>query len=134
MKIRAQCDCGKLRFETSSQPVLELCCHCLDCKDAFAADFADIAFFKCPDVSIEGEFAEKIYTAASGNKTRRQYCADCNSILFDRSEGFPNLLGVSAKQIEPPFEFTASCHIFLRDKSPELEIPAGTKRFEMGIE
>ena len=133
MKIRAQCLCAKLNFETSSKPVLELFCHCLDCQDAFQSDFASIAFFRLDEVVIAGDFAEKKYTAASGNKTCRQYCVHCDTLLFDRSEGFPNLLGVSANQIQSPFVSNPSCHIFVRDKKPENEILKGIKQFEMGI-
>ena len=133
MKIEAGCNCGRLKFESDSEPVLTLCCHCLDCQDALQADFANIAFFGMDSVSVLGELAERHYVSASGSKTRRQFCPHCNTVLFDRSEGFPQLLGVMASQILPPFSFSPKCHVFVRDKKPGVEIPEEIKRFEMGI-
>ena len=94
IKTVATCKCGQLKFEVESDPVLELVCHCRDCQDALQADFANIAFFKMGETQVAGEFAEKIYLAKSGNETCRQYCGECDTVMFDRSEGFPNFLGV----------------------------------------
>tara|TARA_R110002073_G_scaffold302727_2_gene470502 strand:- start:353 stop:757 length:405 start_codon:yes stop_codon:yes gene_type:complete len=133
MKIVACCGCAHLKFESDSEPVLTLCCHCLDCQDALQADFANIAFFSVGSVEMQGAPAEKHYVAASGSKTIRQYCPHCNTVMFDRSEGFPHLLGVMANQILPPYSFSPACHVFVRDKKPAVEIPEGVKQYEMGL-
>ena len=132
-KIAASCQCGQLKFESESEPVVELVCHCGDCQDALQEDFADIAFFKINETLVEGELAEKIYLASSGNETCRQYCVQCDTVMFDRSEGFPNLLGVIVSQLQPPFESRPACHVFVRDKKAGVEIPEGMKQYETGI-
>jgi hypothetical protein len=132
-KITASCQCGQLKFTSDAEPVLELVCHCVDCQDALQADFARIAFFKVSESAVEGELAEKIYLADSGNETCRQYCDDCDTVMFDRSEGFPDLLGVMVNQMQPPFESKPSCHVFLRDKKSETDVPEGVKLYETGI-
>lgn len=131
--IAASCQCGQLKFEAESDPVLELICHCRDCQDALQQDFANIAFFKINETKVEGELAEKIYLADSGNETCRQYCVQCESIMFDRSEGFPNLLGVMVSQLRSPFVSRPACHVFVRDKKAGLEIPEGIKQYETGL-
>ena len=133
MKYIAQCECGQLKLEIDSEPVLELRCHCRDCQDALRADYATIAFFKMNEAVVTGEFAEKIYLAESGNKTCRQYCDHCSTMMFDRSEGFPHLLGVMSDQLQHPFESSPSCHVYVRDKKPGVEIPAGMKQHEAGL-
>ena len=132
-KIAASCQCGQLKFEASSDPVLELCCHCRDCQDALQEDFANIAFFKMSETLVEGELAEKIYLAASGNETCRQYCVQCETVMFDRSEGFPNLLGVMVSRLLPPFESRPTCHVYVNDKKAAVKIPEGMKQYEAGI-
>jgi len=132
-KIAASCQCGQLKFEAESEPVLELVCHCRDCQDALQADFANIAFFKMRESLVTGELVEKIYLAASGNETCRQYCVQCDTVMFDRSEGFPNLLGVMGSQLHSPFESRPACHVYVSDKKAELEIPEGMKQYQTGI-
>ena len=133
VKIIASCQCGQLKFETESEPVLELVCHCRDCQDALQEDFAIIAFFKMNETLVEGELAEKIYLASSGNETCRQYCVQCDTVMFDRSEGFPNLLGVMVSQLQAPFTSYPSCHVYVRDKKPNVIIPEDMKQYEMGL-
>jgi hypothetical protein len=133
VKFVASCQCGQLKFEASSEPALELICHCIDCQDALQADFANIAFFKIDETLVEGELAEKVYLAASDNETCRQYCDQCETIMFDRSEGFPNLIGVMVSQLQPPFEPRPACHVYVSDKKAEVKIPEGMKQYEAGI-
>lgn len=132
-KIVAACNCGQLNFSAESEPVLELVCHCVDCQDAMQADYASIAFFKAADTSVRGELAEKIYLAESGNETCRQYCDQCDTVMFDRSEAFPNLLGVMVGQLQSPFESKPACHVFVRDRKANIKIPEGMKQYETGI-
>ncbi len=112
---------------------MQLCCHCLDCQDALQTDYAAIAFFKIDGTTVSGELAEKSYVAESGSKTCRQHCEQCNTPMFDRSEGFPKLLGVMMGQIDAPFEPLPSCHVFVRDKKAHISIPEGMKQYETGL-
>ena len=133
VKVVASCQCGQLKFEAKPGPVLELICHCRDCQDALQANFANIVFFKIDQTLVEGELAERIYLVTSGNETCREYCIRCETIMFDRSEGLPHLLGAMAGQLQPPFETHPTSHVYLRDKKAEVEIPEGMKQYENGI-
>ena len=90
---------------------LELCCHCLSCQDALKKDFANIVFFKMNENLVEGELAEKMYLVVSCNKTCWQYCIQCKTVMFDRSEVFLNLLDVIISQLHESFEFRPPCHV-----------------------
>ena len=106
---------------------MELICHCRDCQDALQADFANIAFFNTDQTLVEDKLAERIYLATSGNETCRKYCIWYETIMFDRSEEFPHLLGVMAGQLQPPFESHPTCHVYASDKKTGAEIPEGMK-------
>ncbi len=32
--INAACKCGNVSFESIKPPIIQLCCHCSDCRDA----------------------------------------------------------------------------------------------------
>ncbi len=90
---------------------LELCYHCLSCQDALKKDFANIVFFNMNENLVEGELAEKMYLVVSCNKTCWQYCIQCKTVMFDRSEVFLNLLDVIISQLHESFEFRPPCHV-----------------------
>ncbi|PCJ17130.1 MAG: hypothetical protein COA96_18035 [SAR86 cluster bacterium] len=133
MKIHASCSCTKVQFESEIEPVIQLCCHCLDCQDALQADYAEIAFFKISSAKWSGATESKNYVADSGSRTRREQCAECSTVMFDRSEGFPKLIGVMMAQIKPPFSSEPACHVYIKDKQAKVLIPDGIKTYEKGI-
>jgi len=53
--------------------------------------------------------------------------------MFDRSEGFPHLLGVMVSQLQSPFESRPACRGYVSDKKAEVEIPEGMKQYEASI-
>jgi hypothetical protein len=54
--------------------------------------------------------------------------------MFDRSAGFPTLIGVMASQIELPFEVQPTCHVWVKSKRPDVEIQSDMTQYLEGIE
>jgi len=134
MEIEAKCSCGQVGFKSTANPIIQLCCHCSDCRDALGREYATIAFFKESSTEVFGYLEEKVYTAASGNRTVRVVCSGCGTVMFDKSEGFPKLIGVMAQQINAPFEAEPACHVWVKNKLPGVSISAEMKQYQQGIE
>jgi len=134
MEIEAKCSCGQVGFKSTDKPIIQLCCHCSDCQDALGSEYATIAFFKVSSTDVFGGLKEKVYTADSGSRTVRELCSDCGTVMFDRSEGFSKLIGVMAQQIDSPFEAKPACHVWVKNKLPDVFIPTEMKQYQQGIE
>ncbi|TQV85668.1 GFA family protein [Exilibacterium tricleocarpae] len=132
-KISASCGCGKIRFESSKKPMIQLCCHCADCRHASQKDYSTIAFFKVNSVQIVGQATEHRYVSDAGNQTARLACADCGVLMFDKSEGFPGLIGVMADRINAPFAVQPQYHVWVASKLSGVVIPEGSTVYEKGI-
>lgn len=131
--IRAECDCGEVLFESSQKPFLQIICHCGDCREATGSDFSQLAFFKEKHTVITGELTALNYVAASQNKTKREMCSGCRSVLFDRSEGFPGLIGVFVQRLQSSFQGAVDCHVWVGSKVENAVIPAGAQQHPKGI-
>ena len=118
-KITGFCRCGAVQFQSVSHPILQLFCHCKDCQESTGSPYAKIAFFKSKQSEISGRLSVCTFTAESGNKTSRESCANCGSLMFDKSEGFPSLVGL--------------CHVWTRSKQPQIEIPADIRQYVENI-
>ena len=134
MNIEAKCACGDVRFKSTSRPVMQLCCHCLDCQDSLKKEYATIAFFQVDSTKVSGIVEETFYRADSGGRTVRQLCAKCRTVMFDKSESFPTLIGVMTDQMRAPFIPTPSCHVWVDSKSANVSIPADIRQYARGIE
>ncbi len=133
IKILAQCRCGEVTFTSSAEPVMQLSCHCTDCREATQNDFSNIAFFKMNATEVAGELIPKNYVSDAGNKTQRDACASCGTFMFDTSEGFPGLMGVFSQQIEAPFVSAPQCHVWVQSKLPQTQLSAKRVQYEKGL-
>lgn len=125
--ISAECLCGEVKFESRSSPVIQLICHCEDCRCATKDDYTIAAFFDVASSSLHGKATNLEFTAASGHRTTRESCESCGTVMFDKSAGFPTLVGVLVKRIKPPFQPDPVCHVWVGSKvvgkSPYDELP-----------
>lgn len=132
-QITASCQCGAVQFQSAAHPIMQLFCHCKDCQESTGSPFAKTAFFKSRHCEISGSLSVREFKAESGNRTTRESCASCGSVMFDRSEGFPSLIGVMAERISAPFVFEPGCHVWTRSKQPHVEIPDNARPYPENI-
>jgi hypothetical protein len=125
----ARCRCGAFTAKMSSPPVLQLVCHCTDCRAVAGTPFSNFVFFRARDTLVEGTVAKREFVADSGHATVRECCAQCGDMLIDRTAGFPKVVGVVAERIEGPFTFTPMHHVWTDSKLPGVEIPAGVTAY-----
>ena len=133
IKIIASCNCGAIQFKSTENPILQVCCHCTDCRKATKNDFSNIVFFKGKFVSVIGKLTGHEYIAESQNKTSRESCLNCGDIMFDKSEGFPGLIGVFEPRLKMPFVAQTNCHVWVKSKLPHIMVPATSKQYVKGI-
>ncbi len=129
----AKCLCGDLSFSSRRAPVVQLCCHCRDCRNATSDDFSVIAFFAVHHVDIVGETGEKQYVSDSGAYTSREFCVNCETFMFDRSNRFESLVGVFANRLMPPTTDPITAHVWTRSKLAHVELPKDAQCFEKGL-
>lgn len=128
-EITATCECGEVCFTSNERPVVQLVCHCSDCRQATGRAFAEIVFFISEHVEISGSLSVDTFRADSGSETTRESCTVCGSLMFDRSQGFPTLVGVMAERMDEPFEFEAGAHVWTKSKRADVEIPKDALHF-----
>ena len=133
MSYRGECNCGAVQVKATADPIVQLCCHCLDCQKATGKHFAEIAFFKTESLSVSGNLDSHDFTSDSGSATQREYCVECKQVVTDRSAGFPNLTGIMADVLEPPYRFNPVAHVWCKSKHSETVLEEGIKAFDEGI-
>jgi hypothetical protein len=130
----ARCTCGNFQFKSTRAPILQLTCHCEHCRQVAKAPFTNFAFFKLSEAEVEGKTVTQSFVADSGAKTFREVCATCGELVLDKTEGFPNLVGVVAERIQPPYVFQPRCHVWSQSKSADVAIPPDVKAFDRGMQ
>lgn len=131
--ISAACACGALQFRSSTPPVMQVICHCADCRVATGRPFCETAFFRQGPDAITGPQTAIPFVAASGASTERVACSQCRTIMFDTSERFPDIIGVIAETIAPPFVAEPACHMWVSSKAAAADIRDGLPQHAEGL-
>ena len=95
------CLCGAIRYETKSDAVRMVNCHCDDCRRVTGASFATNVFVKADDLKVtQGTPGIFKHLAESGNRRVKEFCRDCGSQLFSYGDGRPGLKSVKVGTID----------------------------------
>ena len=130
--IGAHCRCGAFQLQSTSAPILQLVCHCTDCREVSGRAFSRFSFFKVRDTQTSGNFRTVVFTADSGAKTVREVCAACGDMLIDRTEGFPKVVGVVHECLDPAMPFAPTQHVWADSRAPETVLPEGVTVYAKG--
>ena len=68
------CACGAIRYETESDPVIMLNCHCRDCQKASGSAYAAIVVFPSDAVRMTGEPRYHKVVGNAGKAVERGFC------------------------------------------------------------
>lgn len=129
--IRAHCRCGAFQFASTSAPILQLVCHCRQCREVSGQPYSNFSFFKVRDTQTTGEYRTVAFTADSGARTVREVCAACGDMLIDRTEGYPKIVGVVHECFDPAPPFRPAHHVWTDSRLPETVLPPATEALKL---
>jgi hypothetical protein len=98
------CLCGRLRYETSADPVRVTICHCRFCQRATGSAYMVEPLFREEDVKVTtgapSTFA--LRSKGSGKTVTVHFCAGCGTKIWLSFERFPGILGLYAGTFDDP--------------------------------
>jgi len=83
-KLEGHCLCGKVSYESSSEPLATLICHCKNCQRQAGAAFSINVVVPTDSLTTQGVLKTFKDSADSGNTVDREFCPDCGSPIFSK--------------------------------------------------
>jgi hypothetical protein len=91
------CMCGKVRYQSSSDPLTFVLCHCRECRYVSGGAAASVVVVPSDAVKItQGAVKGFSSTGDNGKKVIRQFCPDCGTPMFSLIESNPAIMVVKA--------------------------------------
>ena len=117
------CLCGAVRYEVSSDPAVQLVCHCSHCQKQAGSAFSAIAGVPEAALSLT-KGVVKNYTdhGESGRPVERQFCGNCGSPLFSKVEVAPGMIWIKLGTFDETDWFAPAAHIWTKSKQPWVEL------------
>ncbi|WP_390590758.1 GFA family protein [Simiduia litorea] len=121
-KISATCACGALRLDIKGRPVVQLVCHCTDCRAFSGQPYTEAAFFQAAHCQIHGQTEAMTLNGGSGFPKIHHSCARCKTPLFVTVGALNGACAVPAYRLSP-FQFKPQAHIWTREKLDTVSLP-----------
>jgi hypothetical protein len=125
-RYRGRCNCGRVEFESSADPVDSKYCHCRDCQRLHGAPFQWACIFAKDAIWFRKGVSElSFFSTETDTRTRvlderrltcKVSCAHCGSIIADEGRNMMLMMGslFSFFPAPVPKSFAPSCHIFFQ--------------------
>jgi hypothetical protein len=102
MAIEGGCRCGAVRFGFEAEPISVRACWCRDCQYVAAGSSTVNVVFPSAALTLTGDTADYVETAASGAIMHRRFCPKCGTPLFSEAEIRPHLTIVRGGTLDDP--------------------------------
>ena len=130
-EITGGCRCGQLRYRfDQSGPLVNYCCHCLDCQKTTGSAFADQVMVDAAAFSMTGEQTHFIAARPSGGQTTHMICPQCHGRIGSYNSEYTALILVRGGTLDDPAPLDPFMHIWTKRKRDWIGIAAGIPCFE----
>ncbi|MEH6592280.1 MAG: GFA family protein [Halioglobus sp.] len=124
MEISARCECGALTLQIKGEPVVQLVCHCKDCRVFSGMPYIEAAFFQPDGISVRGQASSTTMKGGTGFGKTHYSCASCQTPLYVTVAALNGAAAVMANRLTP-FKFEPQVHIWTSEKAHGVTIPEG---------
>jgi hypothetical protein len=112
------CHCGKIRYETSADPIMAGHCQCTDCQVFSGTGHASVLVFPSEALKITGTMKYYDSKADSGATITRGFCADCGTGVVSKPGSIPGVTTVKAGTLDDPKLFQAQMVLYTKSAQP----------------
>lgn len=133
--VTGHCLCGAVTYSITRKPLFSGLCYCHDCRRANASAFSPwvytpLEFFELSDT--KSTVKQIVSTCASGNKSARNFCSDCGSLVYSQNVSGENCTvtwGTLDEEFQKQYEPTIA--VFVKDRPRWAKLDHELKEFEM---
>ena len=124
------CLCGSVRYETKSEPLFGVICHCRDCQRASGNGYVPVFGVPKASLVVKGKTKSYTVTGGSGRPTIRHFCPNCGSMLLGEPLVAPDLITLYLGGMDDPPEFKPDYVQYTRQRPGWCKIDVVAREFE----
>ncbi|WP_108883544.1 GFA family protein [Anderseniella sp. Alg231-50] len=119
MVFSGGCQCGTIRYDINSKPVLAYCCHCTDCQRQSSSAFGMSVWFPASAFTLtSGALLTWTTRGDSGNEKTCTLCPDCGTRIYHSFPDQSDTLSVKGGSLDKIHEIDPVAHIWTRSAQP----------------
>jgi hypothetical protein len=112
-EIKGGCLCGSVRYESVSEPVMSVVCHCTHCQKQSGSAFSVNVVVPATDFKVTSQTLATFGDAGdSGMAVRRHFCNRCGSPVYTELEATPGMVAIKAGTLDDPASINPQVHMW----------------------
>ena len=123
------CLCGAVRYQIKGEPVYAGYCCCSSCRKASGSGFVPFLGVAASQLEVTGMTKPFFSTSYRGSPARRNFCAECGSLVHGGEIGVDDSITVYAGTLDDPAWFKPSIAIFTQHLPAWVVLPDNLHRF-----
>lgn len=124
------CQCGKLRYAFSGEPLTCYACHCTDCQTSTGSAFTLSMIVNADDIEvIQGEAAVNTFDM-NGIEVSRHHCAQCGTGFWYSADEYPGILALKPGTFDDTSWFEPVAHLWTRSAQPWVTFEEDAIKYE----
>jgi hypothetical protein len=130
LPITGGCICGAVRYESTSEPLLMLKCHCRDCQRITGGPYMPVVVFSYHAFRVTQGEIRRYSTESDGVGFHlRGFCPKCGSRLTGAEKPERGIIGVVASSLDDPGIFRPEFEMYVEDAQPWDLMDPSTDKF-----
>ena len=125
------CQCGAIRYQITSFPLLLYTCNCTDCQRQTGSAFALNMPVAVKDFRItQGEPKGWHHLSPSGSQVISRFCGECATRLYGERAERPQTINIRAGTVDDTSWLMPAAHMFMRSAQPWVQPEPKAECFE----
>jgi len=125
------CACGAIRYESKTEPVMMLHCHCRDCQRASGGPFSSFVIVPAEAFTLlQGSPRFHASPSERGGMTRRGFCPDCGVPVVVKPDAVPQFVAIRTASLDDPSWFKPQADVWTADAHPWDQMDRTLPKFE----
>ena len=125
------CACGAVRYESKTDPVLMLHCHCRDCQRASGGPFSSYVIVPKEAFSLlQGSPRFHASPSEAGGQTHRGFCPNCGAPVMVNTDSVPHIVAIRTASLDDPSWFKPQMDVWTCDAQAWDDMNPALAKFE----
>jgi hypothetical protein len=121
---RGGCQCGRVRYRITAQPLMLAVCHCKECQRQSGSAFGMSLIVPQEGVAIEGTLKMFERSSESGRPLKCFFCPECGTRIYHQPS-FAPVFNIRAGTLDDTSGLEPKMHAWTSSKQLWTPIPEG---------
>ena len=124
------CQCGRVRYTLTQDPVRLYACHCTECQRQSGSAFSMTMLVNEDGIDVTGTLKEFVRISDKGNSVKGYFCPECGVRIYGKPGYVEGLLSLKPGTLDNTSWLEPTAALWVKSSQKWIEIPEYMEQLE----